>query len=180
MNTSGGLLAKGHPIGATGVAQITECWWQLRGEAGERQVEMRNGFALQHNAGGRGSGVSRRQHPHEQRTLTWPMLRVETDDDGVGRIVLDRPDAKNALTIEMRDGIIDAVRDVPRRPEVRAVLVTGEGDAFCAGMDLSALDRRAGGQARLRARGPPRKPCASACRRSSASCGSSTSRRSPR
>jgi acetyl-CoA C-acetyltransferase len=58
VNTSGGLLAKGHPIGATGVAQITECWWQLRGEAGERQVEIRNGFALQHNAGGRGSGVS--------------------------------------------------------------------------------------------------------------------------
>ena len=58
VNTSGGLLAKGHPIGATGVAQLTECWWQLRGDAGERQVEMRNGFALQHNAGGRGSGVS--------------------------------------------------------------------------------------------------------------------------
>ncbi len=56
--TSGGLLAKGHPIGATGVAQLTECWWQLRGAAGDRQVEMRNGFALQHNAGGRGSGVS--------------------------------------------------------------------------------------------------------------------------
>ena len=54
----GGLLAKGHPIGATGVAQITECWWQLRGEAGERQVETRNGYALQHNAGGRGSGVA--------------------------------------------------------------------------------------------------------------------------
>ena len=58
INTSGGLLAKGHPIGATGVAQITECWWQLRGEAEERQVEIRNGFALQHNVGGRGSGVS--------------------------------------------------------------------------------------------------------------------------
>ena len=58
VNTSGGLLAKGHPIGATGVAQITECWWQLRGEAEDRQVEIRNGFALQHNAGGRGSGVA--------------------------------------------------------------------------------------------------------------------------
>src|SRR5438128_665425 len=31
VNTSGGLLAKGHPIGATGVAQLTECWWQRRG-----------------------------------------------------------------------------------------------------------------------------------------------------
>ncbi|HEX5614332.1 MAG TPA: hypothetical protein VFZ83_04190 [Acidimicrobiia bacterium] len=58
VNPSGGLLAKGHPIGATGVAQLTECWWQLRGDAGERQVQIRNGFALQHNAGGRGSGVS--------------------------------------------------------------------------------------------------------------------------
>jgi acetyl-CoA C-acetyltransferase len=58
VNTSGGLLAKGHPIGASGVAQLTECWWQLRGDAGERQVEMRNGYALQHNVGGRGSGVS--------------------------------------------------------------------------------------------------------------------------
>jgi acetyl-CoA C-acetyltransferase len=58
VNTSGGLLAKGHPIGATGVAQLTECWWQLRGEAGDRQVEIRHGNALQHNVGGRGSGVS--------------------------------------------------------------------------------------------------------------------------
>jgi acetyl-CoA C-acetyltransferase len=58
VNPSGGLLAKGHPIGATGVAQITECYWQLRGEAGERQVELRHRNALQHNVGGRGSGVS--------------------------------------------------------------------------------------------------------------------------
>ncbi len=58
VNTSGGLLAKGHPIGATGIAQLTECWWQLRGDAGDRQVPTRNGFALQHNVGGRGSGVS--------------------------------------------------------------------------------------------------------------------------
>ncbi|MCP4436553.1 MAG: hypothetical protein GY812_13790 [Actinomycetia bacterium] len=58
VNPSGGLLAKGHPIGATGIAQLTECWWQLRGQADERQVKVHNGFALQHNVGGRGSGVS--------------------------------------------------------------------------------------------------------------------------
>jgi acetyl-CoA C-acetyltransferase len=58
VNTSGGLLAKGHPIGATGIAQLTECWWQLRGEAEARQVAIERGFALQHNVGGRGSGVS--------------------------------------------------------------------------------------------------------------------------
>lgn len=38
VNTSGGLISKGHPIGATGVAQIYEIFTQLRGEAGERQV----------------------------------------------------------------------------------------------------------------------------------------------
>ena len=39
VNPSGGLLARGHPIGATGVAQICELGWQLRGEAGDRQVK---------------------------------------------------------------------------------------------------------------------------------------------
>ena len=38
INPSGGLLCKGHPIGATGVAQVAELVWQLRGEAGPRQV----------------------------------------------------------------------------------------------------------------------------------------------
>ncbi|HXG18933.1 MAG TPA: thiolase family protein [Methylomirabilota bacterium] len=38
VNPSGGLLAKGHPVGATGVAQIAEIFWQLRGEAGKRQA----------------------------------------------------------------------------------------------------------------------------------------------
>ena len=39
VNPCGGLLSKGHPVGATGVAQVCEVAWQLRGEAGERQVE---------------------------------------------------------------------------------------------------------------------------------------------
>lgn len=39
VNPSGGLLAKGHPVGASGVAQVVELTWQLRGEAGKRQVE---------------------------------------------------------------------------------------------------------------------------------------------
>lgn len=52
-NTSGGLLSKGHPIGATGVAQMCEIYWQVRGEAGERQVQgARTG--LTHNVGGNG------------------------------------------------------------------------------------------------------------------------------
>lgn len=65
-------------------------------------------------------------------------LRIEREVDGVGRIVLDRPEAKNALTVGMRDGITAALREFRADPQVRAVFITGEGDAFCAGMDLSA------------------------------------------
>jgi 2-(1,2-epoxy-1,2-dihydrophenyl)acetyl-CoA isomerase len=66
------------------------------------------------------------------------MIKYEVGTDHVGRITLDRPDAKNALTIEMRDAIVDSVRDARDDPDVRALLITGTGDAFCAGMDLSA------------------------------------------
>ncbi|MEV6013850.1 lipid-transfer protein [Streptomyces sp. NPDC051976] len=49
-NPSGGLLSKGHPLGATGLAQAAELVWQLRGTAGDRQVEGAS-IALQHNLG---------------------------------------------------------------------------------------------------------------------------------
>jgi acetyl-CoA acetyltransferase len=49
-NPSGGLLSKGHPLGATGLAQCAELVWQLRGQAGPRQVEGAR-VALQHNLG---------------------------------------------------------------------------------------------------------------------------------
>jgi acetyl-CoA acetyltransferase len=49
-NPSGGLLSKGHPLGATGLAQCTELVWQLRGQADKRQVEGAK-VALQHNLG---------------------------------------------------------------------------------------------------------------------------------
>jgi acetyl-CoA acetyltransferase len=51
VNPSGGLLCRGHPIGATGVAQIAEATWQLRGEAGPRQVQNPR-IALTENGGG--------------------------------------------------------------------------------------------------------------------------------
>jgi acetyl-CoA acetyltransferase len=55
-NPSGGLLSKGHPLGATGLAQAVELVWQLRGQAGERQVDGVN-LALQHNIGLGGAAV---------------------------------------------------------------------------------------------------------------------------
>jgi acetyl-CoA C-acetyltransferase len=66
VNPSGGLLTKGHPLGATGIAQMAELYWQLREEAASsgglgdpqvnarRQVKIGRGYGLQHNVGGRG------------------------------------------------------------------------------------------------------------------------------
>ena len=54
VNPSGGLISKGHPLGATGLAQCSELTWQLRGAAAARQVERAaqpGGVALQHNIG---------------------------------------------------------------------------------------------------------------------------------
>ncbi|MFT4880377.1 MAG: acetyl-CoA C-acetyltransferase [Salinirussus sp.] len=55
VNTSGGLKSKGHPLGASGVAQVVELYEQIRGEAGARQVEADQGLAC--NVGGFGNCV---------------------------------------------------------------------------------------------------------------------------
>nr|WP_131768727.1 lipid-transfer protein [Candidatus Protofrankia californiensis] len=55
-NPSGGLLSKGHPLGATGLAQCAELTWQLRGDAGGRQVDGA-ALALQHNIGLGGAAI---------------------------------------------------------------------------------------------------------------------------
>ena len=56
VNPSGGLISKGHPLGATGLAQCSELTWQLRGEAEKRQVKDAK-VALQHNLGLGGAAV---------------------------------------------------------------------------------------------------------------------------
>ncbi|HVO55343.1 MAG TPA: lipid-transfer protein [Solirubrobacterales bacterium] len=56
VNPSGGLISKGHPLGATGLAQCSELTWQLRGEADKRQVEGAK-VGLQHNIGLGGAAV---------------------------------------------------------------------------------------------------------------------------
>ncbi|MGB9980255.1 thiolase domain-containing protein [Methanobacterium sp.] len=53
VNPSGGLKARGHPLGATGIAQAAEIVWQLRGEAGKRQVDGAQ-IGMTHNIGGTG------------------------------------------------------------------------------------------------------------------------------
>ncbi|GAA5164598.1 crotonase/enoyl-CoA hydratase family protein [Ornithinimicrobium tianjinense] len=57
---------------------------------------------------------------------------------GVARVRLSRPDKLNALTLAMIDELVSAARLVRRDRSVRVVVLSGEGDAFCAGLDLRA------------------------------------------
>lgn len=65
VNPSGGLISKGHPLGATGLAQCTELTWQLRGQADTRQVSGAN-VALQHNIGLGGAAVVTAYRPAQR------------------------------------------------------------------------------------------------------------------
>ena len=56
VNPSGGLLSRGHPVGATGVAQVVESYWQLTGQAGDRQIDGA-ALALTHVTGGGLAGL---------------------------------------------------------------------------------------------------------------------------
>jgi 2-(1,2-epoxy-1,2-dihydrophenyl)acetyl-CoA isomerase len=62
---------------------------------------------------------------------------VRWDLDGaVATITLNRPQARNALTAELKTALLGALRQAAASPQVRAVLITGAGQAFCAGQDL--------------------------------------------
>lgn len=63
-------------------------------------------------------------------------IRYEVDD-GLLRLTLNRPDVMNAFTVEMANELEDAYKRASSDDAVRAIVVTGEGKAFCAGMDLS-------------------------------------------
>ena len=65
-------------------------------------------------------------------------LRWSVDDDGVAVLTLDRPEALNSFTVTMARELERFFRTDAMRDEFRAVVVTGAGRAFCAGMDLSA------------------------------------------
>ena len=62
---------------------------------------------------------------------------VRWDLDGaVATITLNRPQARNALTAELKTELLGALGQAASSPDVRAVLITGAGQAFCAGQDL--------------------------------------------
>jgi enoyl-CoA hydratase/carnithine racemase len=69
------------------------------------------------------------------------LLRLDRPDSAVAVLTLDRPDRKNALSIALRDQISDALDELEHEEQLKVVVITGAGDAFSAGFDLSEFDR---------------------------------------
>lgn len=61
--------------------------------------------------------------------------------DGIQVIIINRPSAKNAITLSVAEGISAAMDDFERREDLHVAIITGAGDSFCAGMDLKAFGR---------------------------------------
>lgn len=74
------------------------------------------------------------------------MSNVTLDVDGpIARVRLTRADKLNALTLETLTGLIDAAHRVRRDRDVRAVIISGEGDSFCSGLDFASVLKKPGG-----------------------------------
>ncbi len=68
------------------------------------------------------------------------VLEIEKRD-GVATLTLNRPDAMNALSVELRAALADAFRALQNDDQTRVVILTGAGRAFCAGLDLKELSQ---------------------------------------
>ena len=76
--------------------------------------------------------------------MTEPVLLVERrveQSGGIVTLTLNRPGKMNALSRALRDALAKAFTDLEADPEVRVVILTGAGRAFCAGLDLNELSR---------------------------------------
>ena len=72
---------------------------------------------------------------------------LETIDGGIATLTMNRPEARNALSAAMFDGLSEALPRLAKDASVRLVVLTGAGAAFCSGGDVKGFARRAAGQA---------------------------------
>lgn len=73
--------------------------------------------------------------------MNTPLIELAVDD-GIAVITLNRPEKRNAITDSMRSELIAILEDVAREEAVRAVVLTGNGQGFCAGGDVSGMAER--------------------------------------
>jgi enoyl-CoA hydratase len=81
----------------------------------------------------------RTQHWHTM-TDTEDILRVTRPQPGCACLLLNRPQAMNALSLALRRALVDALATLARDDSVRVLVLTGAGKAFCAGLDLREID----------------------------------------
>jgi len=70
---------------------------------------------------------------------------LETVEGGIATLTMNRPEARNALTLEMMDALLEALARLSADPDVRMVVLTGAGRAFCAGGDVKGFARNVAG-----------------------------------
>jgi enoyl-CoA hydratase len=68
------------------------------------------------------------------------MLRIDGPWDGIATLTLDRPERKNALSVDLRDRLSDVLDALAAEETLRVVVLTGEGDVFSAGFDLKEFE----------------------------------------
>lgn len=71
------------------------------------------------------------------------MLRIDGPWDGIATLTLDRPERKNALSVELRDRLSNVLDALKAEEALRVVVLTGEGDVFSAGFDLKEFEQSA-------------------------------------
>ena len=78
---------------------------------------------------------------------------IETIEDGVATLTLNRPETMNALSMDIRLGLMEALPRLAEDPEVGCIILTGTGRGFCAGGDVKSMDQRAARGFEARAEG---------------------------
>ena len=73
-------------------------------------------------------------------------VTISVDDRGIADVRLNRPEKRNALDGAMFAGLRDAGEQLKAEPGVRVVVLSGEGESFCAGLDFSSFQSMAGGE----------------------------------
>ncbi|SDU62025.1 enoyl-CoA hydratase/isomerase family protein [Pseudomonas mandelii] len=75
------------------------------------------------------------------QSVTSP-IHMAVDDDGIAVLTLNRPEARNAISDEMRSHMIELLEEVAASSQIRALIITGTGKGFCAGGDIKGMEKR--------------------------------------
>ena len=132
VNVNGGAMALGHPIGATGGMLIQTALDEL-----ERHDQYhRPGHHVHRRRHGH-------RHDHRAGLSTVDDELLEELDEGVLLLTLNRPERNNAWTHDLEDRYFERLLAAAADPEVRVIVVTGAGKAFCPGLDMDVLAKLA-------------------------------------